>query len=322
MATVRTPSLEKAYIRLYNNSGTKQVQVLTNNDAGSGTSTTLHDLGSADWIYVLWTRSTNNATADGTAKLYLDGTLVQTSAGLILYDTFVFDRIRVGAIFISSSSSGTLDYGPVIARNDNTAITEPANDPPVNTIPSVPQFVAKETQVAIANPPSVAEGSASVTSVRVYCTSGDLNVTLSGSVTITAGANNSSDLTLGNGASITEYNTVLGTLKYTGDTDFRGEDAINIISSDGTLSDTDSWQIFVALTNMVLTGSHADIVATFATLTFTLDADQTTDTINIVATDSGARTDSQAVTVMLAPTSGDGDLPLLSSTRVLTDVIM
>ena len=225
--------------------------------------------------------------------------------------------LKVGSLVLASTttidstwtitSPASLMSGMIGAYEIASESTPPSASVPTQTqrqITTVDSGVNQ--QIDIDPVPTVTAGTSAISSVRVYCTNGDLNVTLSGSVTITAGANNSSDLTLGNGASATEYNTVLATLKYTGDDDYHGEDTIHVIPSDGTLSDDESWVILVAPRGVKitsLTDNHDNIVAAFATMKGTLDAGQTTDDITVVVTDSGARTDSQPVTLMIGATA-------------------
>ena len=264
-------------------------------------------------IFAIWSSTqsfgdvpTGSLNQSFVSRGFVKGT-ASTSDHVLKVGSFIASSIGTYGPTWTVTSPTTRITGMVGAYEIAASSTPPSASVPTQTqrqITTVDSGVNQ--QIDIDPVPIVTAGTSAISSVRVYCTNGDLNVTLSGSVTITAGANNSSDLTLGNGASTTEYNTVLATLKYTGVDDYHGEDTIHVIPSDGTLSDDESWVILVAPRGVKitsLTDNHDNIVAAFATMKGTLDAGQTTDDITVVVTDSGARTDSQPVTLMIGDTA-------------------
>ncbi|MCP4966866.1 MAG: hypothetical protein GY926_16760, partial [bacterium] len=130
------------------------------------------------------------------------------------------------------------------------------NDAPVNTVPGT-QTIAEETTTAI-NGISIADsdaGGANLTT-RLQTSAGILNVTLSGSATISAGTDGSGDLTIQ--GSITDINATLASVTYTGNTDVIGTaaDALTVTTNDlgntgsgGAQQDVDNIQIDLTAVN-------------------------------------------------------------------------
>ncbi len=148
------------------------------------------------------------------------------------------------------------DGGTSAAVDQSVTLTN-INDPPINTVPGT-QTVTEETQTAISGI-SVTDPDGLVTdiaSIQLSVVNGNLNVTLSGSASITAGSNDSSSLTVTG-----EYGdlpTVLGTVKYTGNVNVTGvaADTLTIVTNDGgnngaisPQTDTDSIQIDIVNVN-------------------------------------------------------------------------
>lgn len=181
---------------------------------------------------------------------------------------------------------------------------------PVNTVPddTLGIFMTSDsaTQISSVSPSTAISvvDAAGLTTCRVYCTSGDLTVTLSGSVVISAGANGSSDLTLGSGASTAEFNTVLATLTYQGDADFHGTDTINVVSTGTGGSDTDTFDVLNdprSLTLTVNTSNFAALVTATASTQIRLDSDRQSGSCEVTATDDDALTDVQTLVFKIAP---------------------
>jgi Bacterial Ig domain len=132
------------------------------------------------------------------------------------------------------------------------AITVSAvNDAPVNTVPGA-QTVAEDTVLAFTGGAliSVNDVDGNLASTQLTVSDGDLNVTLSGAATISAGANGSSTLTIS--GSQADINATLASLTYQGDLNFNGADSLQVVSTDsaGTpLSDTDNVAITVSAVN-------------------------------------------------------------------------
>lgn len=170
--------------------------------------------------------------------------------------------------------------------------------PPVNTVPAVGRaagvFTTSASATDISSGLSISDfGTGTVTSVALSCNDAKLMVTLSGSVGITAGENNTSALTLGTSTTNSEYNTVLGTLTCQGDVGFHGKVTIQIITTTGDGSDTDSWYVLNDPRTLTLTqsGTYAQIVAAVESMQAKLDSLGSQDTINMLTTDDTARTD-------------------------------
>ncbi|MCP5303552.1 MAG: tandem-95 repeat protein [Pseudomonadales bacterium] len=112
---------------------------------------------------------------------------------------------------------------------DTVAITvNSVNDAPVNTVPGA-QAVNENTALNISGI-SVADVDGNLSTVQLAVTSGTLNVTLSGAASISAGANNSSTLTLS--GTQTDINATLASLSYQGNLNFVGSDTLTVTSTD------------------------------------------------------------------------------------------
>lgn len=144
---------------------------------------------------------------------------------------------------------GNINIGTVIV--DITAV----NDAPVNTVPGT-QTVGEETQTAI-NGLSIADADAGTgtVSTRLQVTNGILNITLAGSAFVSAGANDSADLTMS--GAVADINATLATLLYTpgNNVSGTGADTLTMTTDDGgnfggaALQDVDTVQIDVTNTN-------------------------------------------------------------------------
>ena len=134
-----------------------------------------------------------------------------------------------------------------LSDTDTVDITINAvNDAPVNTVPGA-QTVDEDTPLAISGI-SVNDVEGNLSSVQLAVTNGTLNVTLSGSATISAGANGSSTLTLS--GSQADINATLASLTYQGNLNFNGSDTLTIISTDAnSATDVDTVAITVSSVN-------------------------------------------------------------------------
>ncbi|MDH5775196.1 MAG: DUF4347 domain-containing protein, partial [Nitrospirota bacterium] len=125
-------------------------------------------------------------TTDGSGN----ATINETQAWAVTsgeYVTATATKIdNVGQVGIDDA----LAYGNTSEFSQNVV----ANTGPVNTVPGA-QTVNEDTSLAISGI-SVADSNTNLTSVQLSVTNGTLNVTLSGAATISAGANDSSTLTL------------------------------------------------------------------------------------------------------------------------------
>ncbi|WP_413936955.1 beta strand repeat-containing protein, partial [Nitrospira sp. BLG_1] len=116
------------------------------------------------------------------------------------------------------------------------------NDAPVNTVPGA-QSVNEDTPLVISGL-SVTDADGNLSSVQLAVSNGTLNVTLSGTASISAGANGSNTLTLM--GSQADINAVLATLTYQGTLNFNGSDTLTVTSTDSnSVSDIDTVAITV-----------------------------------------------------------------------------
>ena len=145
------------------------------------------------------------------------------------------------------------------------------NDAPLNTVPGT-QTVAEETTTAIGGI-SIADVDAASGNLttRLQVANGVLKITLSGSATISAGANGSNDLTIQ--GTVADINATLASLTYTGNTDVVGiaADTLTVTTDDGgntgsggALQDVDNIQIDITTVNdaPVVTAPGVGISAT------------------------------------------------------------
>lgn len=195
--------------------------------------------------------------------------------------------------------------------------------PAIITAPASVVWAEKGTNLAI-SAVSVSDADGDLSTVRLQVTGTGCTMTITvGDTTITAGANASNDLTIGS-ATEAQINAALATMVFNSGT-FRGESTLTITATDALSNvSTATISIFVDVTNLTLEGTNADLIAILATLQAKLLTGDDTDTVVTVTTDDGALFDTDNIVLNLAeqPAAGDGDLPLLASTRTLTDVIL
>ncbi|MEZ6087261.1 MAG: cadherin-like domain-containing protein [Pirellulaceae bacterium] len=152
-------------------------------------------------------------------------------------------RVRAGADI--DYESGTTRTVTVRATDESSAtfdkvvtinITD-VNDVPVNTVPGA-QTVDEDTAINITGI-SVADQDDNLSTVQLSVANGTVNVTLAGGASISAGANDSNDLTLS--GTLTDINATLASLTYQGNLNFNGVDTLTVLSTDSdsaTASDT------------------------------------------------------------------------------------
>ena len=151
-----------------------------------------------------------------------------------------------------NTGSGGAQQDVDTVQIDITAV----NDAPVNTVPGT-QTIAEETTTAIGgiSIADVDDLGANLTT-RLQVSNGVLNVTLSGSASISAGVNGTNDLTI-QGTEI-DINATLASLTYTGNTDVNGTaaDTLTVTTDDGgntgsggAQQDVDTVQIDITAVN-------------------------------------------------------------------------
>ena len=189
------------------------------------------------------------------------------------------------------------DGGTSNAVTQQVIITA-ANDAPINSTPGT-QTVIEETQTAITGiSVTDVDAGASNISMQLAVFNGVLDVTLSGSATISAGSNSSASLKIS--GNITDLNATLTTLLYTGNQNIAGinADTLTLLTSDegntgsgGALTDSDSIQIDITNVN-----------------------DAPTITKNALFADSGQSLGGSLSTgITTGDLDGDGDIDLVES---------
>ncbi|KQP07491.1 hypothetical protein ASF26_21595 [Methylobacterium sp. Leaf93] len=176
---------------------------------------------------------------------------------------------EINAVLSSLNYKGAADFNGAdelkvvttdgtLSDTDTVAITvTAANDAPVNLVPGA-QTVAEDASLAITGV-SVSDVDGGTLTTTLSVASGVLTVTATGSATITNNA--SGTVTVSGTAS--EINAVLSSLNYKGTADFNGSDELKVVTTDGTMSDSDTVAITVSAVNdaPVLTGSLSATVA-------------------------------------------------------------
>ena len=201
----------------------------------------------------------------GTGTLTLTGTLASLNTFLdtasniqYLHGTPGTNGDNADTINVVFNDLGNTGTGGGANQNLGTANVDigAVNDAPVNTVPGT-QSVAEETATAISGI-SIADSDAggSNLTTRLQVSAGVVNITLSGSASISAGSNGTGDLTIQ--GSITDINATLASLTYTGNTDVVGTaaDTLTVTTNDlgntgsgGVLQDVDNIQIDITAIN-------------------------------------------------------------------------
>jgi CshA-type fibril repeat protein len=154
------------------------------------------------------------------------------------YDQIHTFEIKTGSNISASPAYFYLDFSLGLAWNN------PANDPPVNTVPTV-QTVNAGVQTDIPGL-SVTDINHNLASTRLSVGSGVLNVDLTGGATISNGANGTGILTLS--GTETQIKAALATVKYTANNNGINNDTLSILSTD-KLGLTDLDTVAINVTN-------------------------------------------------------------------------
>jgi VCBS repeat-containing protein len=176
-------------------------------------------------------------SASGTNTIVLVGTAAEINTALGTL-TYLGDPGFNGAdtLTVITSDGASND-------TDTMAITVNAvNDPPVNTVPGA---LSINEDAILPIGASVADVDSAALTMTLSVASGTLNVTTGGGATI--GGNGSGSVTIGGTAA--QVNSALAGLSYRGNLNFNGADTLTVITSDGSLSDTDTVPITVNAVN-------------------------------------------------------------------------
>jgi Ca2+-binding RTX toxin-like protein len=202
------------------------------------TPTTINVLGNdtdVDGVSLNVTAINGTAIAVGGTVTLGDGATVTRNADKTLLYTPASNATGPKTFDYTVSDSIATDVGTV-----NLTVTA-VNDRPVNTAPAS-VAAAEDTAFAFTglNTISVADADSNV-SVTLSVNHGVLNAT-------GASGNNTNTLTIAS-ASPATVNGILATLTYKGDLNFNGSDTLAVVTSDGSLSDTDTVAIAVGPAN-------------------------------------------------------------------------
>ena len=172
--------------------------------------------------------ATISSGANGTSTLTLSGT-----------------QADINATLASLNYQGNLNYNGADTLTVTSTVTAD-NDAPVNTVPGA-QVVAEDTALNISGI-SVNDVDGNLSTVQLAVTQGTVTVTLSGSATISSGANGTSTLTLS--GTQADINATLASLSYQGNLNYNGADTLTVTSTDGNYAtDVDTVAITVTETN-------------------------------------------------------------------------
>ena len=182
------------------------------------------------------------------------------SAGNYSINVPAADLVADADTQIEASVTGT--GGTLASALQNYAVV--LNVAPINTVPAA-QTVAEDTQLAITGI-SVSDADGNLVTTQISVLNGNLNVSLSGGATITAGANNSATMTL-SGTQV-QINAALATIQYKGAANYNGNDTLTVLSTDGqNVTDSDTVAITVtAVDDNASIGGTTTGVATEDTL--------------------------------------------------------
>jgi Ca2+-binding RTX toxin-like protein len=189
------------------------------------------------------------AGANGTSSATITGS--QTAVNSAMNGLSVAPTSNSNAaitLTVLTSDLGNTGSGGAKTDSDTVAITvSPVNDAPVNTVPGA-QTTPTNTFFLFnsgnSNAITVADPDAGTLQVTLTATHGKL--TLGGTSGLTVDGGSTDVTTISFSGSVSNINAGLINTKFTPDTGFNGNASVQIMTSDGTLSDTDTIPITVA----------------------------------------------------------------------------
>jgi len=219
-----------------------------------------------------------------TGKLTFGSAVV--SDGLAKSIGYTWDPSAANLDFLATNQTLTVTYGVKVndgmgdSNTQNVTFTiTGTNDAPVNTVPgaqSTDEDTARIFSTAIGNAITVADVDGGTLTTTVSVTNGTLTAVAFADATITN--NGTASVTISGTADA--INGALNGLSYANTADYNGSDTLTVVTSDGSLSDSDTIAITVT--------PVADIAADVATT-----SEDNSVTINVLGNDSfenGART--------------------------------
>ena len=208
---------------------------------GQTVTLTANGVFDGDWHHITAVRNGSDFL------LYIDGVLIDSTTNALV--TSVDNNVNLS---IGASTPTTNDYDGLIddvrlydrALYDDDVVTlhDLGNNAPVNTVPGA-QVALEDTPLAISGI-SVNDTDDNLSTVQLSVDNGVLSITLSGSATISAGANDSGTFTLS--GTQADINASLASLIYQGNPNYVGSDTLTVLSTDtNTATDSDTVAITV-----------------------------------------------------------------------------
>lgn len=268
----------------------------------------------------LWNRVLSAGEIAALAKKYCPSFFL---SGLKIYAPLVRDPYN-----LMSGDAGTLDgttvvvHPPVIRPVGAVFASLTPNLSPVNTVPKSGAVFLRNASATAVTGISVASGASQITSVTVSAdNSAILTMTASGAAVLTG--NGSSSVVIDTTTSDTDFNNTLASLTVQGSGSFHGKVTITVLSSDGTLSDSDNFYELCEPRSVKITfsGTYAQGVAVVESIQAMLDPGETAGVIQMITTDTLANSDSDNIDVHLQLPSYHFRMPAGVQTGVLEGVL-
>lgn len=288
------------------------VQENTDNEFASGLLDALTVNSAADDLVVDFIGSRNE-----------DGPFTAEASGQTVRTQFTYAGSRVlGMSTKAGATTASMQWGSSepAGTGSNTLhfgwSVKSGSSPPVNTVPPTPRCGTSLNATLISGC-SVAAGSSAVTSVTLSCPSGKGTwaAVAQGSASVSGNFTNS--ITITNG-SLTDKNNTLATASWTGASGIHEAVTATLLSSDGTLTDSDNFTIMNDMRELTFTVIEADfdhLQDIVASLQVWLDSGQASATAVATATDDDALEDEQDILIELLSGSIFGSSLVLKRRR-------
>jgi VCBS repeat-containing protein len=223
------------------------------NDTSSATEDALIQTGNV---------STNDTSLQGGETFAVVGSSVGNYGTLVLNSSGVYSyTYNTGIIHaITANVTDTFTYRVTDAAGNTSTATlavtvTPVNDAPVNTVPSATQILAEDATVSISGL-SIADVDAGTGNMTVTLGVTQGTLTVAAGTGVTLGTNGSASVTLT--GTVSAINTLLATanaVTYAPTANYNGSATLTMLTSDGSLSDSDNVAISVTAVNDLPTGA-------------------------------------------------------------------
>ncbi len=263
---------------------------------------------------------TTNASGHGEAQAFIGFVDVLTDAA----GNASFSKVLNGValpLTDSVTATATVHVGATFGSTSefalNVAVTTPAANAPVNTVPGA-QAALQDTALAIAGV-SVADADGDLATAQLTVLNGRVTVNLAGGASINGGSNGSAMFTLA--GTQAQINAALATLSYLGNTGYTGSDTLTVRSTDA-LGGTDSDAVNITLSSAansapVITSNGAGAAASVNVLTGTSAVTTVTSTDVDVADTATYSISGGADSLRFAINASTGALSFITAPDVL-----